>query len=443
MAPVVKSKKAYGRNPLKSSAPLGAALAYLGVEGAVPLLHGSQGCATYGLALAMSHLDENLSLQSSALSEISAVLGSMESLEQALLTVQASVKPKLIGIASTALVETTGEDWIEQVRMIRARRARELHDTVLVSASTPDFDGAIEEGWAAAVRALIDALVDGPLPRVSGRINVLPGVHQTPAELEELRRYCSLFGLSARIVPDLRVTRGSAAALQHENTRAGGARIADLARLGEAVHTLAFGEHMRGPAELLSQRTHTPHTVLHAWTGLEGSDALVRVLTQLSGVAAPVELREQRQALIDACLDSQHSFAGKRIAIASDPELLYTLAQVFTSLGADIVSAVASTSRSRILARVPVDRVLVSDLGDFEEEARATRAELLVTHSRGSMAAERLGVPLFRVGFPIFDRFGVQDRCWLGYAGTRRLVYEVANLLQPRWWASDGPRVPA
>ncbi|MEY4575879.1 MAG: nitrogenase iron-molybdenum cofactor biosynthesis protein NifN, partial [Pseudomonadota bacterium] len=153
--------------------------------------------------------------------------------------------------------------------------------------------------------------------------------------------------------------------------------------------------------------------------------------------AAPPALREQRAALIDACLDSQHLFAGTRIAIASDPDLLYTLAQLFTSLGAEIVTAVASTGRSSILKQLPVERVLVSDLGDFEEEARSAGAQLLVTHSRGCMAAERLGVPLFRVGFPIFDRFGVQDRSWLGYAGTRRLVYEVANLLQPRWWSAS------
>jgi nitrogenase molybdenum-iron protein NifN len=46
------------------------------------------------------------------------------------------------------------------------------------------------------------------------------------------------------------------------------------------------------------------------------------------------------------------------------------------------------------------------------------------------MAAERLGVPLFRVGFPIFDRLGVQDRSWVGYRGTRALVYELANVFQ-------------
>ena len=42
MAEIVHARKALATNPLKSSAPLGAALAYLGIDGAVPLLHGSR-----------------------------------------------------------------------------------------------------------------------------------------------------------------------------------------------------------------------------------------------------------------------------------------------------------------------------------------------------------------------------------------------------------------
>jgi nitrogenase molybdenum-iron protein NifN len=115
-------------------------------------------------------------------------------------------------------------------------------------------------------------------------------------------------------------------------------------------------------------------------------------------------LREQRARLIDACLDSHFWFSGKRIAIASDPDLLYSLSQLLSSMGAQIVSAVSSTGRSAILARVAAEHVLVSDLDDFEDQAQQQRADLLVTHSHGRTAAENLGIPLFRVGFSLFDR---------------------------------------
>jgi nitrogenase molybdenum-iron protein NifN len=82
-----------------------------------------------------------------------------------------------------------------------------------------------------------------------------------------------------------------------------------------------------------------------------------------------------------------------------------------------------------LLAGIAADSVLIGDLADFERAAAASGAELLVTHSHGRQAASRLGVPLLRVGFPVFDRLGATHRCSVLYAGTQSLVFEVANLL--------------
>ncbi|MGO7204208.1 nitrogenase component 1, partial [Rhizobium ruizarguesonis] len=56
--------------------------------------------------------------------------------------------------------------------------------------------------------------------------------------------------------------------------------------------------------------------------------------------------------------------------------------------------------------------------------------DLLVTHSHGRQAAERLGVPLMRVGFPVFDRIGSQHKLSILYRGTRDMIFEVANIVQ-------------
>ena len=42
-------------NACKLCKPLGACLAFRGIEGAVPMLHGSQGCATYMRRYIISH----------------------------------------------------------------------------------------------------------------------------------------------------------------------------------------------------------------------------------------------------------------------------------------------------------------------------------------------------------------------------------------------------
>ena len=460
MAEVTVIKRACAISPLKSSTPLGAALAYLGVEGAVPLFHGSQGCTSFALVLAVRHFKEAIPLQTTAMNEAATVLGGAENLEQALVNVAERMKPKFIGVASTALVETRGEDFEGELSLIR-QRCRQLDGVKIAFASTPDFSGALEEGWAAATCGVVSALVApaasgaGPAEPVGpGRgssalvpINLLPGVHQTPADIDALRELCELLGLSPTILPDISRSLDGSVPDEYVATSLGGAPLAAIAQMGHARHTVAIGEHMRAPAALLHQRTSVPYTVLPTVTGLGASDALVRCLMDIGGRQAPPRLQRERSQLLDAMLDCHFWFSGRKVAIASDPDLLLSLAQLFSSLGAEVVVAVASTKGSGSLPAVPCPQVVVGDLQELEDRARVAEVDLLVTHSHGRLAAQRLDVPLFRVGFPIFDRLGVADRMWVGYRGTRRLMYELANIFmaeghspQPQDVGAEDPR---
>jgi nitrogenase molybdenum-iron protein NifN len=431
MGRVIPSKKACAVNPLKSSTPLGAALAYLGVEGSVPLFHGSQGCTSFALVLSVRHFKEAVPLQTTAMNEAATVLGGADNLEEAIMVLKTRMKPTFIGIASTALVETRGEDFAGELAAIQKRRGAELDGTTVVFASTPDFKGALEDGWAKATAATIEAVVRTADPTTAGaplpRINVLPGVHQTPADIEELALIIGGFGLRPFFLPDVSGSLDGHVPDSYIGTSMGGARLAEIAGMGGALHTIAVGEHMRAPAEAVQRKTGVPTTILPTLTGLDATDRLVSLLQELSGRTADARLRRQRSQLVDAMLDGHFHFGAKRVAIAADPDLLYTLVTFFAGMGADVRVAVASTDASPLLATLPCD-VIVGDLADLEESAAATQAELLVTHSHGRQAAERLGIPLFRVGFPIFDRLGVQHRCTVGYRGTRELLYELANL---------------
>ena len=62
-------------NPCKLCTPLGACLAFKGIAGTVPLLHGSQGCATYIRRYLISHFREPIDIASTNFSEDSAVFG--------------------------------------------------------------------------------------------------------------------------------------------------------------------------------------------------------------------------------------------------------------------------------------------------------------------------------------------------------------------------------
>jgi nitrogenase molybdenum-iron protein NifN len=427
MAHVIESKKACAVNPLKMSQPLGASYAFMGLESCMPLMHGSQGCTSFGIVLLVRHFKEAIALQTSAMNETTTILGGYDNLTQALLNIRSRAKPALIGICSTGLTETKGDDIDGYIKLARQEHP-ELADTEIVYVNTPDYQGAFQDGWARAVTAMVSQLPLHQAPARLQQVNVLPGCHLTPGDIEELRDIIESFGLTPAFVPDVSGSLDGHIPEQWLGTTLGGTPLATLRTLGGAALTLAIGEQMRPAAEALQARCGVPFVLLDRLTGLAASDALIQQLATLSGRPVPARLRRQRSQLVDAMLDGHFHFGNVKVALAAEPDLLWAAGSFLAEMGAELAVAV-TTTRSPLLQRLPVGEVLIGDLEDFEHLAQAAGCELLMTHSHGRQAAERLGKPLFRIGIPMFDRVGNSHICHVGYRGTRNFVYEVGNLL--------------
>jgi nitrogenase molybdenum-iron protein NifN len=432
MARLIPQRGALSTNPLKSSAALGAANAYLGVEGAIPLLHGAQGCTAFALVAMVRHYDEPIPLQTTAMNEISAILGGAEQVEEAIDNLKRKAAPALIGIASTALTETRGEDVGGELRALRERRA-DLADTAVVYAATPDFIGGLEDGWARAVGAMIDELVPPCRATRARQVNLLAGSHLTAADVEELTGLVRAFDLEPIVLPDISTSLDGHVDETWRGTARGGTPLAAIRRMGESACTLVVGESLAGAAERLEARTGTPFRVFDRLTGLRAVDGFVATLMALAEVRdAPAVVRRDRSRCVDAMLDAHFHTGGLKLAIGADPDLLFALGSALVDMGATVVAAASTSWANPVLARVPTDEVAVADLGELERRAAVAGAELLVTNAHGRQAAERLELPLVRAGFPIFDRLGAQDACRVGYRGTRAFLLEIANAVQGR-----------
>ncbi|MBY3348986.1 nitrogenase iron-molybdenum cofactor biosynthesis protein NifN [Rhizobium laguerreae] len=429
MARVVSQTKSAAVNPLKSSQPLGAAFAFLGLDGAIPLLHGSQGCTSFALALLVRHFKEAIPLQTTAMNEAAIIAGGADRLEEAILSLKARTRPRLIGICTTASVEARAEDVAGDVENIKLRRAIELVGTEVVVVNTPDFDGAIEEGWSKAVTAVIEAIArpDNHY-RNPRKIAILPGWNLTAADIEHLRETAVSFGLDPVILPDVSGALDGSIPEEWMPITYGGTKSKEIRDLGATMQCIAIGEHMRRPAEALQRLTGVPYVLFRSLTGLENVDRFIRVLAAMSRKQTPLNVRRNRMQLQDAMLDGHFHMAGKKVAIASEPDQLFQLSDFFTAMGAEIAAAVTTTGTSKALEMVPAKTVKVGDLSDLE--SLATTADLIVTHSHGREAARRLGVPLMRVGFPMFDRFGSQHKLTILYRGTRDVIFDFANIIQ-------------
>lgn len=434
MSAVPPSAKPCTVKPLKLSPALGGALAFLGLDRALPLLHGAQGCTAFALVLAVRHFREAIPLQTTAMSELSTILGGADNLEQAIDAIFRRARPAVIGICSTALTETRDDDIAGDLKLMRGRHPEWDH-LALVCARTPDFGGSLEQGWAAAVEATIEALV----PPASGRrrlrqVNLLAGSHLTPGDVEALKETVAMFGLTPIVLPDLSASLDGHVTDTYVPTTLGGTSADAIGRMGQSVVTLAAGDHMRSAAALLERRCGVPFRVFDRLIGLAAFDAFVAELMAVSGVTAPPCLQRQRSQLVDAMLDGHGYLTNRRIALAGEADLMASYAGFVIELGARIAIAVAAAA-TPALGRIVADRVMVGDLDDLEGGIAADGRDgvaLIIANSHAAETARAFDVPLFRAGFPIFDRLGAGQRARVGYKGSRDLVFELANLFIER-----------
>ena len=417
------SAKSVATNPLKMSQPIGAALAFLGMDRSLPLFHGSQGCTAFGLVLLVRHFREAIPLQTTAMDQVSTILGGYENLEEALKNIDERTKPGLIGVCTTGVTETKGEDLQGHLVTFRQRNPNLAHLN-LVFVNTPDFSGGFEDGFATAVTGIVEAFAEPSRSTVKGQVNVLAGCHLTPGDVEEIRDLIESFGLTAIILPDLSLSMSGRQPDDFTPTSLGGTTVDQVRAMGQSEATLVIGEQMRRAAAALELKTDVRTLFFDQLTGLEASDRFVKALAELSSRPVPARLRRQRESLVDAMLDGHFYFSRKRVVVGLEPDLLFAVTGFLNDLGVEVVGAVSPT-QAPVLEKVRAGTVMIGDHADVE--ALAHGCDLIVSNSHGRQGAARAGVELYRMGLPQFDRLGAGMRVGVGYRGTRDLIFDMGN----------------
>ncbi|CAH2598877.1 Nitrogenase iron-molybdenum cofactor biosynthesis protein NifN [Rhodovastum atsumiense] len=433
MADVVLSGKPLAVSPLKVSQPVGASLAFLGLARAMPLEHGARGCTSFNKLFFMRHFQEPIALQTTAMDQVTTVIGADGNVVEALHTIAERNAPEVIGLITTALSETQGADIPRTVRLFRSTHPQ--HDPIaVVPVSASDTLGCLETGFAAAVEAIIATLVpqSPPTVRRPRQVNVLASSMLSPGDIEAIKEWIEAFGLQPIVLPDIGDSLdGHMIDAGFATLTYGGTPRAAIATMGESLATLVIGRSLTRAADLLHARTGVPDHRFPGLTGVEACDAFTQTLSQLSRRAVPERIGRQRAQLLDAMVDCHFQLGGARIAVAADGDLLEVFLRFFGGAGAEVVAAVAA-ARSRSLADLPIGRVVVGDLEDLEREARAGKAELLVANAHAVETAAHLNVQLLRAGFPLNDVYGGHTRCLVGYRGSRQALFDSANLLAMR-----------
>lgn len=434
MASIGKRKKALSVRPLKISQPLGASLAFLGLERAIPMLHGAQGCTAFAKVMMVRHFREPIPLQTTAMEQISAVMGADGNIVEGLRAICEKNSPAVIGLLTTGLSETQGTDVHRAVKEFRAAYP-DFTQTAVIAVNTPDYSGSLETGFALAVRAIVETAV--PPARDAGtrpgrrprQVNVLASASLTPGDLEAIKELCEQFELRPIVLPDISdALDGHLTPSDFNPLTAGGASLAEIALMGDSIATLVIGASLNKAADSLRERTGVPDYRFDHLLGLDATDRFVHVLSQVGERPVPARIERHRAQLQDAMVDCHFMIGQARIGIAAESEQLLAITEFMQGMGAEVTAAVAPTN-TEILKRLPLPEVKVGDIEDLEAMLREAGADLLIGNSHLSTTAQDLGIALLRMGIPQYDHMGGYQKQWVGYRGARQLLFELANSL--------------
>lgn len=428
-------------NPCKMCMPLGAVTALYGIQGCISILHGSQGCSTYIRRHMATHYNEPVDIASSSLTENGTVYGGEDNLKKGLKNVIDIYTPRVVGVPTTCLAETIGED-IPRIIEQFYNENPQYKDVAIIPVNAAGYGGTQFEGYFRALYHIVSYI---PMNKETNqKVNVVTS-YISPSDTRFLKQTFRLFGLDVILLPDLSDNLDGGYKETYSKLPEGGTTLEEIKDMAGALITLELSnlDMAESPGKYLEKVYGVPYKRLNLPTGLRDTDAFYQELSRISEKEIPEAIQKQRCRYLDSMVDS-HKYNGEgRAVVFGEPDQIISIVRLCQENGI-VPVAVATGSMCPDLIRLlepEVKKVAedyfiseyeIKDDADFKEieyMAINHKANVLIGNSDGRRIEHNLGIPLIRRGFPIHDRVGGQRLRMLGYEGTLTLLDEITNAI--------------
>ncbi len=438
------AREALTINPAKACQPLGAVFAAVGFESTLPFVHGSQGCVAYYRSHFSRHFKEPTSCVSSSMTEDAAVFGGLNNMIDGLANAYSLYKPKMIAVSSTCMAEVIGDDLNAFIKNAKEKQSVPM-DFDVPFAHTPAFVGSHVTGYDNVMKGILAHFWDGKagtVPKLerqpNGKINFIGGFDgYTVGNLREIKRIFDLMGVEYTIVgdnSDVWDTPTDGEFRMYD----GGTTLEDAANSLHAKATISMQEYCTEKT-LPFIALHGQETVaLNHPIGIAGTDKFLMEVARLSGKEIPDALTKERGRLVDAIADSNAHIHGKKFAIYGDPDLCLGLAAFLLELGAEPTTVLATNGGKDWAVKVqalfdssPFGKnchvYAGKDLWHMRSLLFTDKVDFLIGNTYGKFLERDTGVPLIRIGFPIFDRHHHHRYPLWGYQGGMNVLVKILD----------------
>lgn len=438
-------------NACKLCTPLGACMVYAGIEKCIPILHGSQGCSTYIRRYMISHFREPVDIASSSFTEEDTVYGGARNLAQGIDNLIKQYHPEIVGVATTCLSETIGENIGGMVAEIERGIARD-QGVDLVHVSTPSYTGTHSDGFHDTCLALVKRFAEGTSQGKSSRtVNLFPGM-VSPADLRHYREIFEDLDLNCAMIPDYSDTLDGASWEEYHRIAKGGTPRSQLVRSGEANASVECGALLEAVKTSAARHLEDAHGVSRHSVGLpigiRETDRFIDTLEAISGRKLGRRLADERGRLVDSMFDAHKYLFGKRVAVYGDPDMVVGMVSLLSELG--MIPLICATGGKQKGFREAVERMMLNTEGEeieiltgadhvkIHDRCAERKPDLILGSSKGYSISRKTGIPLVRIGFPVHDRMGGQRLLHIGYRGAQTLFDRIVNtILEHKQAAND------
>lgn len=430
-------------NPAKTCQPIGAMYAALGIHRCLPHSHGSQGCCSYHRSHLTRHFREPVLASTSSFTEGASVFGGVANLKTAIKTVFTIYDPDVMAIHTTCLSETIGDDIPTIIKSAEIPPGK-----VVIHANTPSYQGSHVTGFSNMTKAMVTYLSEASLEEKQAQVNIVPGF-VNPGDMREIKRLATGMGIPFIMFPDTSGVMDAPMTGLFNMFPAGGAKVEDIRDAGNSQLSIGLGSYASSDAVYqLDRKCRVPAQVLKIPLGIKATDDFLIALRDAFICEIPYSLEEERGQLVDIMTDTHYHFAGKRVAIFGDPDIIEAATEFVISLGMKPLHVLTGTPGGSIggsqgnfepsikgmLAEAGIEGNVKAggDLFTLHQWIKNEPVDLLIGNTYGKYIARAEDIPLVRLGFPILDRSVHSYLPVVGYRGAIRLLEMISNALLDR-----------
>lgn len=429
-------------NPCKMCMPMGTATALYGIKKCMTILHGSQGCSTYIRRHMATHYNEPVDIASSSLTEEGTVYGGEKNLLQGLKNLIKLYEPEVIGVATTCLAETIGEDIVRIIEKFYEENP-EYSNIKIIPIPSAGYAGTQFEGYMKALYQIVKNVEMDTTKNQKVNIVTSP---LSPGDTRYLKELLEAFSIDYVLLPDLSNTLDGIHKESYDRLPSGGTSVEDIRKMAGATITLelsSFTKENPSVAEYLFEAYGVPYKKCTLPVSLRDTDKFIKILSDISGNEIPEKIINERGRFLDGMIDA-HKYNGEaRAAIYGEPDFVYSTVRLCVENGV-MPMIVATGSKCGSLKEMIEEEIQIVadsyfieqfeilddiDFQTIEEKARVLGVNLLIGNSDGRRIAEKLGIDLVRRSFPIHDRIGGQRLRTLGYEGALSYLEDIANVM--------------